>query len=339
MLKEFRKSLAKFIFDKREKSKNILDMSKINSILFLRDDNKIGDMIITTILFREIKKQYPNIKIYVLCGNANKIILENNPYVDKIFISYNKFYKDIFVYNKLRNLKIDLLVDFWQFGPKPLYFLKLRIIKSKFLLGICKQNYNIYDISVNINYNVEHISKIYTEILKSLNIKDISIKYDIFLDKKYEDYAQTVIEKDSNKKYLFFNTHSASKWRSLSLDKVKEILEALYKENYKIILNSRYDINNENITIPRKDNFLYVLALIKYSDIILTINTSVIHAANAFNKKLIAIYNNDLMREEKISQVWAPNYDNAIQLLPKPKQGLNSIETSVIINSIKSLLN
>ena len=184
MLKEFRKSLAKFIFDKKEKLKNILDMNKINSVLILRDDNKIGDMIITTILFREIKKQYPHIKIYVLCGDANKIILENNPYVDKIFISHNKFYKDIFVYNKLRKLKIDLLVDFWPFGPKPMHFLKLRIINSKFLLGICKQKYNIYDISINLDYNVEHISKIYTEILKSLKVENISIKYDIFLDKK-----------------------------------------------------------------------------------------------------------------------------------------------------------
>ena len=337
MLKSFRKSLAKFIFDKKEKSKDILDMNKINSVLILRDDNKIGDMIITTILFREIKKTYPHIKIFVLCGNSNKIILENNPYIDKIFISHNKFSKDVFVYNELRKYKIDLLVDFWPFSPKPMHFLKLRIINSRFLLGICKQKYNIYDISVNVDYNTEHMSKIYTEILHSLNIENVNINYDIFLDKKYEDYAKSVI-KNSNEKYIFFNTHSASKVRSLSLDKTKEILQMLYKYNFKIILNSQYDINNENIIVPRKDNFLYIIALIKYSDMILTVDTSIVHVANVFDKKLIAVYNNDTMNEEKISQVWAPNYNNAIQLLSK-KRDISSVDTTEIEESINKLLN
>ena len=338
MLKKFRKSLAKFIFDKKTRSLNVLDMTKIKSILILRDDNKIGDMIITTILFREIKKAYPHIKIFVLCGNSNKIILENNPYIDKILISNNKFSKDVFVYNELRKYKIDLLVDFWPFGPKPMHFLKLRIINSRFLLGICKQKYNIYDISVNIDYNVEHISKIYVEILHSLNIKNVNTNYDIFLDKKYEDYAKTIIKKNNTEKYVFLNTHSASNQRTLSLNKTKEILQILYKYNFKIILNSQYDINNENIIIPRKDNFLYIIALVKYSDIILTINTSIIHTANVFDKKMIAIYNNDLMNEEKISQVWAPNYKNGIQLLSKDKN-ISSIETSQIEEAINKLLN
>lgn len=338
MFKHLRKSLAKIILDKKEKSKDILDMNKINSVLVLRDDNKIGDMIISTVLFREIKKQYPHIKIYVLCGNANKIILENNPYVDEVLISHNKFFKDISVYKKLRKQKIGLIIDFFLFRPRPLYLLKLRIINSQFLLGICKQKYNIYDISLNINYNVEHILKMYIEILHLLNIKNPDTKYDMFLDKKYEDYAKTIIEKNNYEKYIFFNTHSASRHRTLSLEKTKEILEILYKLNFKIILNSQYDINNENIIVPRKDNFLYVLALVKYSDIILTINTSIIHAANVFDKKMIAIYNNDLTKEEKISQVWAPNYKNAIQLLSK-KWDISSVETSEIEESINKLLN
>jgi ADP-heptose:LPS heptosyltransferase len=220
-----------------------------------------------------------------------------------------------------------------------MHFFKLRIINSKFLLGICKQKYNIYDISVNIDYNVEHISKIYVEILHSLNIKNMNTNYDIFLDNKYKEYAKTIIERNNNEKYIFFNTHSASKWRSLSLDKTNEILQMLYEQNFKIILNSQYDINNERIIVPRKDNFLYVLALVKNSDIILTTNTSIIHAANAFDKKMIAIYNNDLMNEEKISKVWAPNYQNGIQILSKPKKGINSIEISQIADAMKKLLN
>ncbi len=335
MLKNFRKTLAKKFLDKKEKSNISFDMNKIDSVLVLRDDNKIGDMIISTILFREIKKKYPHIKIFVLCGKSNKIILQNNPYIDKIFVSHNNFWKDIFVYRELRKLKIGLTIDFLFFRPKPQYLLKLRIINSKFLLGICKDNYNVYDISINIDYNTQHISKIYTSILNNLGIDNPNTNYDIFLDKQSEEYGKKIKEENKNTKIIFFNTHSASRYRTLSLEKTKEILEILYKENFKIILNSEYDIDDKNIIIPQKDNFLKVLALVKYSDIVLTINTSIIHAANAFNKNLVAIYNNDF-GEEKIAQVWAPNYKNAIQLISKGK-GINSIETSEIINSLKEL--
>ena len=337
MLKNFRKNLAKKILDKKEKSKNSFDINKIKSILILRDDNKIGDMIVSTVLFREIKQKYPNIKIYVLCGNSNEIILKNNPYIEKIFINHNSFWKDIFVYKELQKLKVDLMIDFLLFRPKPLYLLKLRIISPEFLLGICKDNYTIYDISINVDYNTEHISRIYTTILNALNIKNISIDYDIFLDKQSEEYGRNFREKNKNSKIIFFNTHSASKHRTLSLEKTKEILEILHKENFKIILNSKYIIENKNLIIPKKDNFLKVLALVKYSDIVLTINTSIIHAAKAFNKKMIAIYNNDLS-QEKIAQVWAPNYKNAIQLISK-ESDINSIEISEIINSIRFLIN
>ena len=120
MFVNFRKSIAKKLFDKKVKSNITFDMSKINSVLILRDDNKIGDMVITTILFREIKKQYPNIKIYVLCGKANKIIIKDNPYVDKIFICDNIFFKNISLYKQIRKEKIDLVIDFLLFKTKPI---------------------------------------------------------------------------------------------------------------------------------------------------------------------------------------------------------------------------
>ena len=53
------------IFDKKKKDVE-MDLSKIKRILFLRTDGKIGDYIISSFIFREIKKYYPNIKIDVV---------------------------------------------------------------------------------------------------------------------------------------------------------------------------------------------------------------------------------------------------------------------------------
>lgn len=64
---------------------NFLKDNNIKSILFLRYDGKIGDMVINTIMFREIKKYYPDIKIGVVSRGGATDIIANNKNVDKIY--------------------------------------------------------------------------------------------------------------------------------------------------------------------------------------------------------------------------------------------------------------
>lgn len=52
-------------------------------VLFLRHD-KIGDMINATGLLRAIKTRYPNMQLEVLASPYNGIVLRGNPYVDRI---------------------------------------------------------------------------------------------------------------------------------------------------------------------------------------------------------------------------------------------------------------
>jgi ADP-heptose:LPS heptosyltransferase len=52
------------------------------------------------------------------------------------------------------------------------------------------------------------------------------------------------------------------------------------------------------------------LALIKLADIIITPDTSIAHAANAFNKPTIAIYGNDKVN----MKIWGPLSDKCLVL-------------------------
>ena len=62
------------------------DIRRAKNILFLRYD-RIGDMVITTPVFRELKLFIPEIKITVLASKANQSVLTNNPYVDDVFVN------------------------------------------------------------------------------------------------------------------------------------------------------------------------------------------------------------------------------------------------------------
>ena len=63
-----------------------LNPHSITSILLLRQDGKIGDYIVSSFAFREIKRINPNIRIGVICNHKNQAIFTNNPYIDALHL-------------------------------------------------------------------------------------------------------------------------------------------------------------------------------------------------------------------------------------------------------------
>ena len=93
-MREKRLKVGKAIWDKKEKTNiiegnNFIEDNNIKSILFLRYDGKIGDMIVNSLMFREIKKVYPDIKIGLIARGAAIDIIKDNPNVDEIY-EYHK---------------------------------------------------------------------------------------------------------------------------------------------------------------------------------------------------------------------------------------------------------
>ena len=100
-LRKKRLEIGKKIWDRKEKKQEIikedfLKNNNIKSILFLRYDGKIGDTVVNTLLFREIKNVYKDIKIGVVARKSNAQILENNIYVDNIYIYEKNKSKEVF---------------------------------------------------------------------------------------------------------------------------------------------------------------------------------------------------------------------------------------------------
>jgi hypothetical protein len=153
-LKSLREKYYKKILDKKNKKFNIFDVNNIKSILFFRDDDKIGDMVVSTLIFREIKKHCPDVKIIVLCGKNNAKILKYNKNVDSLYVTSGNFFKDLPIYIKLRKEHISLGVDFYTFGLYFIPLLSLRIIAVNTLIGFYKSLYNIYDISIDKDFLV-----------------------------------------------------------------------------------------------------------------------------------------------------------------------------------------
>ncbi|MCL2388818.1 MAG: glycosyltransferase family 9 protein [Elusimicrobia bacterium] len=355
-IKEVKRNFAKVIFDKRASQNVALDFANVKKIVFLRHDDKLGDMIISTILFREIKKARPDIKLIVLSGKNNKEIIEANPYVDEICEwSRASVLKNIKTLWALRKQKIDVAVDFYIFKPMLAALFILRFVNAAFNIGFNKKGYNLYSHALNVDINNTHISLRYKALLDYLGIKTDNLKYEIFLMPEEEDKAQEFIKHIKQKHKIVLNPFAASRHRTFSNVKIMNIIEGIkaqIPDSAVIIispLRRRNSVQNlhsyykDFVFTPMLNTARDACAIVKYSSLMITPDTSLVHAARAYNSKMVAVYLDYSNTSEKINEVWGAQYDNAISLNVNSegswlKNNVDSIDTQLLIDTVKELL-
>ncbi|WP_028854927.1 glycosyltransferase family 9 protein [Psychrilyobacter atlanticus] len=344
-LRPKRLALGRFLWDRKKTEKNSKEEMKndnnliknldIKSILFIRNDGKIGDMIINTLMFREIKKVYPQIKIGVVTRGANRQVIANNPHVDKIY-DYSKSDRELKnLANEISSEKYDLLIDFSEMlRVKQMKFINL--CRARINMGLNKSDWTLFDVSVEYRVTDKHITDRYKKYLEILGILKPDLSYDIHLSEENLKIGIEFRERIKEKKIICINPYGASKYRTLNENKIKEIVGVILKEEgtavtfvyspdklvelKKIVkeVDTKKVYLNENIS-----SILDTASIIKVSDLIITPDTSIVHLGVALDKKILAIYRSDEGSGELNSLVWGANSTKVKQIYAKPSLGEN----------------
>ncbi|MDY4011906.1 MAG: glycosyltransferase family 9 protein [Fusobacterium gastrosuis] len=326
-MREKRLKIGKYIWDRKEKKNYIKDDNfildnNIKSILFLRHDGKIGDMVVNTLMFREIKKYYPFIKIGVVTKGGAVDIIKNNPYVDKIY-NYKKNRRKIReLACELRDNKYDLLVDFSEM-LRVNEMMLINLAKAKFNIGLDRESWQLFDLSINSGIDFEwedHITDRYKAYLKKLGfLNNISTAYDVFFNRvdKYDNIFTNI----KDEKILVLNPYGASKHKSFSTETLNEIIKFLAKIDIKVILIYYGDKYKELEALKEKNQNIYIpkyissiedsIYLISKANYVISPDTSIVHIASALNKKIVAVYPPKGGRFGVDHLVWAPKSINA----------------------------
>jgi len=337
-MREKRLKIGKYIWDKKEKTKiiegdNFLKDNNIKSILFLRYDGKIGDMIVNSLMFHEIKKVYPDIKIGVVARGAAVDIIRENPNVDKIYEYYKdrKKIKDLAL--KIKEEKYDLLIDFSEM-LRVNQMMLINLCGARINIGLDRKDWKLFDLSIESGRDfkwTEHITKRYLAYLVKLGLKkeNIDISYDIYLkdEKKYEAFFNEI---KKNKK-LILNPYGASKHKSFSIETLENIINYLKDKDTAIILTYFGDKYKELEFLEKKYKYVYIpkkiesildtAILIKKSDYVISPDTSIVHIASAFNKKMITVYPPKGGKYGVDHLVWAPKSEYSRVIFCKDKTG------------------
>ena len=309
-IKEIQRKFGKIILDKKKKSV-FLDFNNIKKILFIRYDGKIGDYIVSSFVYREIKKQRPDIQIDVVGINKNEALFLKNKNVDNFYKLKKTKYRYMYsLAKKLKKENYDVLIDPTEvLKNKDLFF--IGEINPKINFGYAKEKYKIFN--KNIRKNEEHITIIYKKILEELGFKNVDTTYDIPIDKSAEENIEIFFKKKDIKKGIAVNLFGAKKSTKFSFEKSLELLKIVLEQrkDYKIILlhspmekeileKLLIEINNENLIYYNESKTIFdSISIIKRVDLIISPDTSIVHISEGLKKKTIAFYtsnNNDFIK-------------------------------------------
>lgn len=323
-MREKRLKLGKWFWDKKKSKEkivegNFIEKNKIKKILFLRYDGKIGDMVINTIMFREIKKVYPEIFIGVVTKGGARAIIENNPNVDKIY-NYEKSSSAVKkLAAEISKEKYDLLIDFSEI-LRVNQMMLINLCKVRYNMGLDRKDWQLFDISVNSEVDfqwTDHITKRYSAYLVKLGLdkKNIDIFYDIYLKKDNSKY-NTFLENIKEKEIVLLNPYGASKHKSFTIETLNKIMKYLAELNIGVILLYFGDKYKELENLQKDNSNLYLppeikdiedsAYLISKSNFIITPDTSIVHIASALGKKNISVYPPKGGKFGVDHLVWAP---------------------------------
>ena len=300
---------------------DFIDFNNIKSVLFLKYD-KIGDMVVCTPVFRELKKACPHMQISVLASKINQDILSNNPYIDKIYIYNNNCLKLFPVLFKLKARNFDVCFEF-EAKVVTRAILITKFINPKFSIatnkkhgryGIDAKKLKVYDFYTTQNKKA-HWSDICLETLGVFNLKSKSSKYDIFLSDNQRGIAKNFIKNTSSEKIkIGINLEGYSHNGEINPDNLRAICQGIYQKNAKILIIILSKPGDEgkieklikymelNYVVSSYFSILEVSALISELDLVISPDTSIIHIASAFNIPSVSIYT----ANKNNYRLWAP---------------------------------
>jgi len=300
---------------------SIVDANEIDSVIFLKYD-KIGDMVVCTPVFRELKRAFPQVNISVLTSNINKAILSNSPYVDNIYTYDNNWLKLFPILFELRKRKFDVCFEF-EAKVVTRAILVTKIIKPKFVVSVFKKHgrYNVdaeklkvYDFYTKENKK-DHWGDICLETLGVFSLKPKSSKYDIFLNDDQRNIAKNFIQNlPSEKIKIGINLEGYSHNGEIDSDDLRIICQGIYQEHVEILIIILSKPGDErkieklikdmgfNYVVSSYFSILEVSALISELDLVISPDTSIIHIASAFNIPSVSIYT----ANKNNYRLWAP---------------------------------
>ena len=335
----------------------IINLRSVRKLLILRDDG-IGDIIISTPMFRKIKEAYPELKLSVFASLRNVDIIRHNPFIDKIFIVYRKpfaLWKEI---KRARAEQYDVVMNFVFNQTTSEGLLANFIAPNGLKIG---QGLDKYKIFFNRLLKLDRSNKHMVEILATVVDEIFGTKFqnqshvtEIFIDDQSKAKVDTFLYRKGlhrrgieidNYSYVVVNFSAVDVVRRMSITQTINIIETIIgmgkdvpvliyppndRDKIQIIMELIKTI--KVIVYPETGvaTLLELASLIEGSRYTVTCDTSIVHFAAAGKTPVFVLYT----PTAALNHEWMPYGVRNKCIFAKKGLGVDSIPLDHIRNEL-----
>ncbi|MCL2888511.1 MAG: hypothetical protein FWF35_04365 [Elusimicrobia bacterium] len=316
MFKKLTKRLMLFLGNPKIKDFDVKDAKSV----LVRSWSGIGDSIVMAAAVRELKKNRPDINVCVVQRSRSRDVFKDNPYIDKVY-PYTFYH-----FLKLRN-KADVYIDARDHMNAG-NFLFYRVLNPKKV--ITGPRYSKYDVKMtDFSYYKDykpadnagrHIYDVMLDYFSGFNLKTEKRKYDLYVAEK--DLKTALAFWKKGQKRVLLNICGSAK--ILDAPSVISVINDVQSHFNDLDIVIPYDEKTkekslalcgengiQNARLSYKTTVKELFALVKSADIIISVDTGIVHIASAFDKNMVAFY------EKNIFTNWAPIGNNHDVILCK----------------------
>jgi len=337
-------------------------LAKRKRILIVRPD-RIGDVVLSTPLPREIKREFPDCFVAVLVREYTKDIYLNNPYVDKIILiddindrSLRSFFNKVFEIRKYKFTHSLTLLPTERLN----YLLFFSGIKNR--IGVGHKFYQFITFTKYVNRKkyipLRHEADYCMDLARKIGVETDNLSTEIFLGRDEKKKVEQIRKELLNGKKYLIGIHSTSgnsapNWKpeeysslTTKLKEHKEISVVITDNKIPEQLENLEGVNYPNIGKRLRESIINFAAL----DILISASTGPMHIAAALKTKTLSMFCPMTACSPKL---WGPLGNKSKIILPKdsycstvcpgdPKKctfgGAGGIDSDMVISEIGNLL-
>lgn len=347
-------NLFKLAFDRKASE---VKASENAPIVVFRLDGKLGDSITSTGFLNELKLQNPKSDLVIVTNEIAAHVYKELPFVSRIVIGKKGFLSTLKIYSQLKDQTYKYLIN-TSYILKPQVVFLSSWLSAEIKLTWENHNYRLFNKHVDLKFSDDHVTDFYRKTLKSLelNHSNVNLDYRIILPLKSKEKIQKELKplKEKYSKIAVLNSFAGARLRNLNFERTLEIVKFFKDLNIAVISiankgdqqileawqNKSKDLNNWFVfkdLNTLNDSFSFI----EESDLVVSPDTAVVHAACALNKKLIAIYREDTGTDYNFVN-WSPK-GTQFKIVKSPVMNgvndINSYQFQDFKKSVEVLLN
>lgn len=298
-------------------------MNEIKKRILITRTDRLGDVVLSTAIPREIKKTYPDSFVAVLVRNYTVPVYENNPYVDAILTDdFTEETRSKTFWQKIKEIKQYNFTDALMLLPSErlTYMLFWAGIKNR--IGVSRKLYQFLTFTKYVMRNFEPLrseADYCMDLARKIGVESDNISSEIFLTNEEIKESAQLKEKWSagNKKIIGIHSSSGNSAPNMPAEEYRNLAEKLIETGrYKVIItdpavpDELQGIEDaEYINLPLRKLFVNIKAF----DLLVSASTGPMHAAAALKVNTLSVF---CTLNSCHPNLWGPKGNQAFIVLP-----------------------